>query len=162
MITKTSTIQELTLEAHELRLWSYLYDEKNMTRDEIFNIIEGWAAIFEKVHEGYNWNGDYYDEIDRFIAFCEQETRAGREVTAESYLQPRITIGFCVTEFGTPVSGVLEFPKRGEDMVHGSEHEWYYSLRENTDEILKLKVGESIPFKIRDDKDSVGSVTRLK
>jgi len=28
--------------------------------------------------------------------------------------------------------------------------------------ILKLKVGDTIPFKIRDDKNSVGSVTRLK
>ena len=162
MITKTSTIQELTLEAHEHPLWSYLYDEKDMTRDEIFNIIEGWAEIFEQVHGGYNWNGDYYDEIDRFIAFCEEETRAGREVTAESYLQPRITIGFCVTECGYPISGVLEFPKRGEDMDHGSEFEWYYSLREETDAILKLNVGESMPFKIRDDATSVGTVIRLK
>ena len=47
-------------------------------------------------------------------------------------------------------------------MDHGSEYEWYYSLREVTDDILKLEVGQTIPFKIRDDKDSVGSVTRLK
>ena len=77
-------------------------------------------------------------------------------------LEPRVTIGFCVTEMGEPYGGTLEFPKRGEDMEHGSEYEWYYSLREETDKIMALKVGESIPFKIRDDKDSVGSVTRLK
>lgn len=76
--------------------------------------------------------------------------------------KPRVTIGFCVTENGHPVSGTLEFPKRGEDMDHGTEYEWYYSLKEIQDDILKLKVGETIPFKIRDDKDSVGSVTRLK
>lgn len=76
--------------------------------------------------------------------------------------KPRVTIGFCVTECGTPVSGTLEFPKRGEDMDHGTEYEWYYSLREVTDKIMALKVGETIPFKIRDDNDSVGSVTRLK
>lgn len=47
-------------------------------------------------------------------------------------------------------------------MDHGTEYEWYYSLREITDDILSLKVGQTIPFKLRDDQNSVGSVTRLK
>ena len=77
-------------------------------------------------------------------------------------MQPRVLIGFAVTEGGQPKSGFLTFPKRGEDMDHGTEYEWYYSLREMTDQILALKIGETIPFKIRDDKDSVGAVIRLK
>lgn len=54
----------------------------------------------------------------------------------------------------------LEFPKRGEDMDHGTEFEWYYSLREVTDQIMALKVGGSMNFKIRDDKTSHGTILR--
>ena len=161
MITHIATIQELTLQLYD-RYWEYFSDEQDMSRDQIFNMVENWSHVFEDAHSGYAWNGDYYDEIDRFLEFCVFEYKAGRFPSVESFLQKRISIGFCCTEAGSPISCTLEFPKRDEDMDHGTEYEWYYSLREVTDDILKLEVGQSIPFKIRDDKDSVGSVTRLK
>ena len=109
---------------------------------------------------------DYSSEdIIEYIRWCKRRYDAGLPTDFEEWLDdriPRITIGFCVTEFGAPVAGALEFPKRHEGMSHGTEFEWYYSLREITDQIMALKVGETTPFKIRDDKDSVGSVTRLK
>lgn len=164
MITHISTIQELTLQLYETEgAWEYFSEEKDMPRDQIFNMIENWSQVFEEAHEGYLWDGDYYDEIDRFLEYCISEHKAGRFPTAESFLQKRVTIGYCVTSGTQPLSGVLkEFPKRDEDMDHGSEDEVYYSLREMTDEILSLEVGQSTPFKLRDDHDSVGSVTRLK
>lgn len=104
------------------------------------------------------------DIID-YIEWCKKRLEQSLDSGFDSWLEdrkPRVTIGFCCTEAGSPISGTLEFPKRGEDMDHGTEYEWYYSLKEIQDDILKLKVGETIPFKLRDDKDSVGSVTRLK
>lgn len=112
-------------------------------------------------------NDDDYTSQDilQYIAWCKKRYAQDLSTNFEEWLEdrkPRVYIGFCVTEFGVPVSGDLWFPKRGEDMDHGSEYEWYYSLKEVQDDILNLKVGETIPFKIRDDKDSVGHVTRLK
>lgn len=104
-------------------------------------------------------------DVVEYIEWCHKRNANDLPTDFDEWLEdrkPRITIGFCVTESGTPYAETLEFPKRHEDMEHGTEFEWYYSLRQNTDCIMKLKVGETIPFKIRDDKDSVGSVTRLK
>lgn len=75
--------------------------------------------------------------------------------------QPRIQIEIFVTEDGHPIHEKLEFPKRGEEMKNGAEFEWYYSLREVTDQILALKIGESMNFKIRDDKKSHGTILRI-
>lgn len=109
---------------------------------------------------------DYTDEdILQYISWCKKRYAQNLSTDFDEWLEdrkPRVYIGFSVTEFGVPVSGDLWFPKRGEDMDHGTEYEWYYSLKEIQDDILKLKVGETIPFKIRDDQNSVGSVTRLK
>ena len=109
---------------------------------------------------------DYTErDVIEYIEWCDKRFQQDLDTEFDSWLEDRktrVTIGFCVTENGHPISETLEFPKRGEDMDHGSEYEWYYSLKEIQDDILKLKVGESIPFKIRDDKNSVGSVTRLK
>ena len=105
------------------------------------------------------------DDILEYIDWCKKRYEQDLDTDFEEWLDdriPRITLGFCVTEAEAPISGVLEFPKRHEDMDHGTEYEWYYSLREITDSIMKLKIGETIPFKIRDDRTSVGSVTRLK
>lgn len=105
------------------------------------------------------------DDICEYINWGRKRYEQDLDTEFDSWLddrKPRVTIGFSVTEAGCPIAGTLEFPKRGEDMDHGTEFEWYYSLREITDKIMALKVGETIPFKIRDDKDSVGSVTRLK
>ena len=120
------------------------------------------AEAVEKMLQDEQYTGG---DIIEYIEWCQKRLEQSLDSWFDSWLEdrkPRVTIGFCCTENGHPVWGTLEFPKRGEDMDHGSEYEWYYSLKEIQDDILKLKVGETIPFKIRDDKDSVGSVTRLK
>lgn len=104
------------------------------------------------------------DDILEYIDWCRKRYEFGEDTEFGSWLEdrkPRVTIGFCVTEVGCPVSGTLEFPKRGEDMDHGTEYEWYYSLKEVEKEILSLPVHGSMNFKIRDDKDSHGVIIRL-
>ena len=106
---------------------------------------------------------EYYgSDIIEYIKWCKLRYNHDMPTDFGLWLEdriPRVVIGFSVTEYGAPVSGTLVFPKRSEDMDHGTEFEWYYSLREMTDKIMALKVGETIPFKIRDDENSVGSVT---
>ena len=139
----------------------------NTTETKLSAVLLHYLSIHE-ADAVYNMLTDEdYTELDvlQYITWCGWRYAQGLSTDFDEWLEdrkPRVYIGFCVTEFGTPVSGDLWFPKRGEDMDHGSEYEWYYSLKEIQDDILKLKVGETIPFKIRDDKDSVGSVTRLK
>lgn len=139
----------------------------NTTDTKIQKILEHFLSIHE-ADAVYNMitDEDYTDQdILQYICWCQKRYNQNLSTDFEEWLEdrkPRVYIGFCVTEFGVPTSGNLWFPKRSEDMDHGNEYEWYYSLREITDDILKLKVGETIPFKIRDDKYSIGSVTRLK
>lgn len=98
-----------------------------------------------------------------YVNWCKKRYDAGLSTEFEEWLDdriPRVLIGFCVTEFGCPVAGTLEFPRHHEKM-DGSDFEWYYSLREIADQIMALRIGDTIPFKIRDDQSSVGHVTRL-
>lgn len=67
MINAITTIQEITLQAYDFGIYRRLQDEKDMSRDQIFNLFEEWGREFDKKHEGYEWNGDYYNEIDTFI-----------------------------------------------------------------------------------------------
>ena len=67
MINSITTIQEITAQAIEFGLFKTMFNDKNMSRDEIFNTFEEWGREFEKKHEGREWNGEYYDEIDKFI-----------------------------------------------------------------------------------------------
>lgn len=67
MINKITTIQELTQEAYKAGIYDICFNKKNMSRDEYFNLIEKWGDEFEKAHENYAWDGDYYDEIDNLI-----------------------------------------------------------------------------------------------
>lgn len=67
MINTITTIQEITAQAIEFGLFRTLQDVHDKSRDEIFNMFEEWGREFEKEHDGYEWNGDYYDEIDKFI-----------------------------------------------------------------------------------------------
>lgn len=74
MINNITTVQEITLQAYQFGIYSILFGPKyDKSRDEIFNIFEKWAAEFEKAHEGYEWNGDYYDEIDLFLGAKKKE-----------------------------------------------------------------------------------------
>ena len=139
----------------------------NTTDTKIQKILEHLLSLRE-ADAVYNMLTDEEysaDDIIEYIDWCEKRFKNVLDAEFDSWLEdrkPRVTIGFCVTAYGQPVSGTLEFPKRGEDMENGTEFEWYYSLREITDKIMALEVGQSIPFKLRDDQSSVGSVTRLK
>lgn len=61
------TIQEMTLQAHEFGIIGFLTKEQNFSREAIFTIIQKWAEEFDEGHKGYDWCGDYYDEIDDFL-----------------------------------------------------------------------------------------------
>lgn len=61
------TIQELTLQAYGFGIIGFLTKEQNFSRETIFTIIQKWAEEFDEKHKGYDWCGDYYDEIDDFL-----------------------------------------------------------------------------------------------
>ena len=67
--TLISTIQEITLQAHELGIYGLLFNEKNMSRDEIFETFRAWADEFNDIEKEHAGEPDwfYYDEIDRFL-----------------------------------------------------------------------------------------------
>lgn len=69
MTSHITTIQEFTLRAYELKIFDFLFNQKNMSRDEIFNLFEEWADEFEKEEEKHLMDPDwfYYDEIDEFL-----------------------------------------------------------------------------------------------
>ena len=73
MITLTTTIQEITLQAYSFGLYNYLFERKYnpMSRDEIFNLFEEWGKEFEACHgENFDWDmNPYYDEIDDFVMY---------------------------------------------------------------------------------------------
>lgn len=103
------------------------------------------------------------EDICEYIDWCEKRFYQDLDTEFGSWLEDRkrrVTIEILVTECGTPIHEKLEFPKRDEDMDHGTEYEWYYSLKEVEKEILALPVGGSMNFKIRDDKNSHGVVIR--
>lgn len=103
------------------------------------------------------------EDIIEYINWCDKRYDQDLSTDVDDWLEdrkPRVSIEIFVTECGFPIHEELEFPKRGEDMDHGTEFEWYYSLREVTDQIMALEVGESMNFKIRDDKTSHGTILR--
>lgn len=104
------------------------------------------------------------DDICDYIDWCENRFEKDLDTEFDSWLEDRkrrVTIEILVTEGKCRIHEKLEFPKRGEDLDHGTEYEWYYSLKEVEKEILALPVHGSMNFKIRDDKDSHGVVIRL-
>lgn len=69
MITLTTTIQEISLQAYAFGVFDYLFNERNMSRDEILNIFEDWGKEFEDICRAHTDEDDwfYYDEVDAFI-----------------------------------------------------------------------------------------------
>ena len=69
MITLTTTIQEISLQAYAFGVFDYLFNERNMSRDEILNIFEKWGEEFEDICRAHTDEDDwfYYDEVDAFI-----------------------------------------------------------------------------------------------
>lgn len=62
-----TTIQDITLDAYILGIHEIYEEEYIMPRDDIFAIYQEWAEEFEIAHEDYEYDGDYYDEIGRFL-----------------------------------------------------------------------------------------------
>ena len=69
MITLTTTIQEISLQAYAFGVFDYLFNERNMSRDEILNLFEEWGKEFEDICRAHTDEDDwfYYDEVDSFI-----------------------------------------------------------------------------------------------
>ena len=68
MITLTTTIQEITLQAYTFGIYDYFFNERNMSRTDIFNIFVEWAKEFEETHKDFDWmQGSFYDEVDDFL-----------------------------------------------------------------------------------------------
>lgn len=113
---------------------------------------------------GMLYDTDYTSEdIIEYLDWCHGRGESGEDTEFESWLDDRkhrVKIEILVTECGCRIHEELEFPKRGEDMDHGTEFEWYYSLKEVQPDILALPVGGSMNFRIRDDKNSHGVIIR--
>ena len=63
-----NTIQEITLQAYAFGIYDYFFNERNMSRTDIFNIFVEWAKEFEETHENFDWmQGSFYDEVDDFL-----------------------------------------------------------------------------------------------
>jgi hypothetical protein len=63
-----NTIQEITLQAYEIGIYDYFFNERNMSRTDIFLIFVEWAKEFEETHENFDWmQGSFYDEVDDFL-----------------------------------------------------------------------------------------------
>ena len=64
-----NTIQEITLQSYAFGVYDYLFNERNMSRTDIFNIFVEWAKEFEETHENFDWTqGSFYDEVDDFLS----------------------------------------------------------------------------------------------
>lgn len=64
-----NTIQEITLQAYTSGIYDYFFNERNMSRTDIFNIFVEWAKEFEEAHKDFDFitQGFYYDEVDEFL-----------------------------------------------------------------------------------------------
>lgn len=130
----------------------------NMTLQHFLSIHEADAVANMLYDEDYT-----ADDIIEYCSWIDKRYGLDLPTDFDSWLEDRkhrVRIEILVTECGTPIHEKLEFPKRGEDMDHGTEYEWYYSLKEVEKQILALPVGGSMNFKIRDDKDSHGVIIR--
>jgi hypothetical protein len=65
----THDVQELTAQAIELNVYRRLFEEENMSREEILKLFAEWAEEFHEKYKGFKWNGEtsYYDEMDKFV-----------------------------------------------------------------------------------------------
>lgn len=80
MITLTTTIQEITLQAYAFGAYDILFNEQNKSRDEVLNIFEEWGKEFAKEEQKHHMETDwfYYDEADLFIQNKIEQLKNGR------------------------------------------------------------------------------------
>ena len=78
-----NTIQEITLQAYAFGIYDYLFNERNMTRPEIFALFVGWAVEFEDTHKDFDWGeSSFYDEVDEFLSLRSDTIRMEDKVKA--------------------------------------------------------------------------------
>lgn len=83
MITLTTTVQEITLQAYAFGVYEHLFNAEDMSRDEIFNLFEEWGIEFELTHKDYPWEGDYYYEVDKFVEMKMEVMKAVARIHGE-------------------------------------------------------------------------------
>ena len=120
MISLTTTIQEITLQAYSFGVFNYLFEKRNDCRDEIFNRFEAWGKEFEEAHKDYHWNGDYYDEIDEFVM------KKYLEVKLEDMFPGGIAVGDALTYEGGlyKITGLSERGIAVEEIIPGTDKDW--------------------------------------
>lgn len=63
-------IQEVTVACVENDIYSRIFEDGSMSRDEIMELFAKWGREFHESHKDFIWDGSasYYDEIDVFVA----------------------------------------------------------------------------------------------
>lgn len=110
MITLTTTIQEITMQAYTFGVFNYLFEREHnaMSRDEIFNLFEKWGEEFEALEKEHEGEDDwfYYDEIDEFI------NKKYMELKLEDMFPYGIAVGDYIT-YATGLYKITGFSGRG-------------------------------------------------
>ena len=116
MFNFITTIQEITLQSYTFGIYNYLSDKRNMRRDDIFNVFEGWGKEFEE--SPARKDEDYYEAIDKFI-----EEKFMQIKMADTF--PHIGTGTYITYEGG-VYKVTGFTNRGISVkeIASPANEW--------------------------------------
>ena len=98
-----NTIQEITLQAYAFGVYDYLFNERDMSRTEIFELFVKWAEEFEESHKDFDWaQGFFYDEVDDFIGYRLDSMKT------EDKLKEHFPFGLAVGDFITYEGGIFK------------------------------------------------------
>lgn len=98
-----NTIQEITLQAYAFGVYDYLFNERNMSRTDIFQLFVKWAEEFEESHKDFDWlQGSFYDEVDDFIGYRLDSMKT------EDKLKEHFPCGLAVGDFITYEGGIFK------------------------------------------------------
>lgn len=138
MFSLITTIQEITLQSYTLGIYIYLSHNRNMRKDAIFSMFEGWAREFE---EGNARNDeDYYEAIDKFIMEKFMQIKMADTL-------PNVSIGNYITYEGG-VYKITGFTSRGISVkeIASPANEWI---------ITEIGFNEHDHIKIIDDYEEI-------
>ena len=98
-----NTIQEITLQAYAFGVYDYLFNERNMSRTDIFQLFVKWAEEFEESHKDFDWmQGSFYDEVDDFIGYRFDSMKT------EDKIREHFPYGLAVGDFITYEGGIFK------------------------------------------------------
>ena len=98
-----NTIQEITLQAYAFGVYDYLFNERNMSRTDIFQLFVKWAEEFEESHKDFDWlQGSFYDEVDDFIGYRLDSMKT------EDKIREHFPCGLAVGDFITYEGGIFK------------------------------------------------------